>query len=49
LGQPPLGLDNLIQKSLQIKKISAGWVKKYPGKIWWAHLLAAGQKYAWVG
>jgi len=30
------------------KKISSGWVKKYPGQSWVGLLFTAGQKYAQV-
>jgi len=37
-----------LDKSLWIKKISAGQVKKYPGQRWVGHLFTAGQKYGQV-
>jgi len=32
-----------------LKKISSGWVKKYPGQMRVGLLLTAGQKYARIG
>jgi len=34
--------------SLRVKKMSLGWVKKYPGQSRVGLLFTAGQKYVWV-
>jgi len=47
-GKFLLKLSNFAIFSLMIKKISSGWVKKYPGQRRVGLLFTAGQKYGWV-
>jgi len=35
-------------KLADVKKISSGWVKKYPAQSWFGSLFIAGWKYAQV-
>jgi len=48
IGKFPLKTSNFTIFSLQVKKISSSWVKKYPGQRWVCLLFTAGQKYAWL-
>jgi len=48
-GKFSLKMSNFSIFSLRVKKISLGWVKKYPGQRHVGLLFSAGQKYAWVG
>jgi len=45
----PLKIPNFSIFSLRVKKISSGWVNKYPRQSWVGLLFHAGQKYALVG
>jgi len=45
----PLKMSNFSIFSLRVKKISSGWVYKYPGQRRVSLLFTAGQKYSWVG
>jgi len=52
-GQPPMNQENIPPKPqffpFRWKKISMGWVKKYPGQKRVGLFFTAGQKYARVG
>jgi len=49
LGKFPLKNPNFSIFSLGVKKISSGWVKKYPNQRRVGILFTAGQKYTVVG